>query len=133
MNFTKILTQILRSGPGGLSDPLCFGSERGIRGSVGFSMDKRIHPYKKYGFFEPKKKSMGFLNIGFRRSRKKIWVFSGKPKKILIFSAKPKKIWIFSEKPKNMGFQIEFSHDFWIGNVSFFNFELTKYNFVFIL
>ena len=103
------------------------------RTSVGFSMDKRIHPYKKYGFFEPKKKSMGFLNIGFRRSRKKIWVFLAKPKKILIFSAKPKKnMDLFGEAEKNVDFQIEFSHDYWIGNVSFFNFELTKYNFVFI-
>ena len=74
-----------------------------IQISVGFSMGNPISPYKKYGVFEPKKKSMGFLSIGFRRSRKKIWGFSAKPKKIWGFAAARKKIW---------GFQIDVSYVF---------------------
>ena len=50
---------------------------------------------------------MGFLNIGFRRSRKKIWIFSAKPKKIWVFSAKQKKILICQSILQNFGiFQV---------------------------
>ena len=75
-----------------------------IDSSVGFSMGNPISPYKKYGVFEPKKKSMGFLSIGFRRSRKKIWGFSAKPKKKYgVFRRSRKKYGVLQPPEKKYG------------------------------